>query len=297
MLVGILYGGQSGEHEISVISAQSVARSLMKSGHECTYVGINRSGQWLLMNQLVSPHDELPRGRVVVEPGSKQLFLIGKRGLEPLKVDLVFPILHGSFGEDGRVQGMLDCLGLPYVGAGTLGSAITNDKDITKRLLRAVGIPVAKYKVVRTPTDLNFFDALKSLGSPLWVKPANLGSSLGIRRVEDESSYEEAVTAACTMDHKVLVEEQLKGRELECSVLQDESGVLISKAGEIVVQGDHYFYDYDAKYNDPKGAQLIIPAKVETKVLERIQEIARLSFAALEGRHIMRIDMFSYPRR
>ena len=295
MLVAVLFGGQSGEHEISVLSAASVANALTAAGHECVYLSINREGQWLQMDRVVSPHDETPRGRVVVEPGSSQFLLVGEKGLTPIKVDVAFPVLHGTFGEDGRVQGALDCLAVPYVGAGTLGSAITNDKDITKRLLQGAGINVAKYQTLRKRTDLSFYQAMKRVGSPVWVKPANLGSSLGIRRVSDKPGYEKAVTAAFALDDKVIIEEQLEGRELECSVLEDESGITVSQAGEIIPQGRHYFYDYDAKYNDAKGAKLIIPAKLNEKEERRIQEVARACFHALEGRHIMRVDLFLNP--
>ena len=244
------------------------------------------------MDKVVSPHDETPRGRMVVEPGSGQFLLVGEKGLTPIKVDVVFPVLHGTFGEDGKVQGALDCLTVPYVGAGTLGSAITNDKDITKRLLQGAGINVVKYQALRKLTNLSFYQAMELVGSPIWVKPANLGSSLGIQRVTDKPSYEKAITAALALDDKVIIEGQLEGRELECSVLEDESGITVSQAGEIIPQGEHYFYDYDAKYNDAKGAKLVIPAKLNKKEEKKIQEVALACFHALEGRHIMRVDMF-----
>jgi len=292
LLVAVLFGGQSGEHEISVISAASVAKALETAGHKCIYLGINRNGQWLQMAEAVSPHDNMPQGRIVLEPGSRHFLLIEEQGLKLTNVDVVFPVLHGSFGEDGRVQGLLDCLAIPYVGADTLGSAITNDKDVTKRLLKGIGIQVAKHRVLRKTTDMSFYEAKDLVGTPLWVKPANLGSSLGMVLVSTKKDYEAAVQAAFALDHKIMIEEHIEGRELECSILQDRNGVLVSQSGEILVQGDHYFYDYDAKYNDPDGAKLIIPAKLTEEVTERIKEIALASFTALEGRHIMRVDMF-----
>ena len=225
MLVAVLFGGQSGEHEISVLSAASVSKALRAAGHECIYLAINREGQWLQMDGAVSPHAETPRGRVVIEPGSGQFLLVGEKGLMPIKADVVFPVLHGTFGEDGRVQGTLDCLAVSYVGAGTLGSAITNDKDITKRLLRGAGINVAKYLALRRPTDLTFYQAMELVGSPIWVKPANLGSSLGIQRVSDKPSYEKAVTAAFALDDKIIIEEQLEGREVPRPPLPDPGRV------------------------------------------------------------------------
>lgn len=247
------------------------------------------------MAKVVSPQDAAPQGRVVVEPGSRNFFLVEEKELRPLNVDVVFPVLHGTFGEDGRVQGLLDCLAIPYVGADTLGSAITNDKDVTKRLLKGIGIEVAKHQVLRKPTDIGFYQAVKLIGSPLWIKPANLGSSLGMALVSTKKDYEAAVQTAFALDHKVMIEEHIEGRELECSVLQDKTGIVVSQAGEIVVQGDHYFYDYDAKYNDPEGAKLVIPAKLPKEINEKIKEVALASFAALEGRHIMRVDMFLQP--
>lgn len=288
----VLFGGQSGEHEISCISAASVAKALETAGHQCIYLSINRNGQWLQMAEVVSPHNSPPLGRIMVEPGSRHFFLMEEQGLKPINVDLVFPVLHGSFGEDGRVQGLLECLAIPYVGADTLGSAITNDKDVTKRLLKGIGIEVAKYQVLRKPTDIGFYEAKDLVGTPLWIKPANLGSSLGMVLVSNKQDYEAAVEAAFALDHKVMIEEHIEGRELECSVLQDRNGVLVSQAGEIQVQGDHHFYDYDAKYNDPDGAKLIIPAKLTEEIMLKIKKVARDSFIALEGRHIMRVDMF-----
>ena len=326
--VALLFGGQSVEHNISVISAAAVADALQQVGYECIFICIDKQGCWHLMpsvaspdipsspnspNSLPSPSTDTPNtsaakgnvslGRISIVPGggtANGLQLDAKS----IPVDMVFPVLHGIYGEDGKIQGALDSCAIPYIGGGVTASAITNDKDITKRLLIQAGIDTARHITLRsdeypqTSVDKEqvypstYKRAVAELSTPFWVKPANLGSSLGIQRVATAEDFANAVQEAFKLDSKVILEEHIQGREMECSVLEDASGITVSLPGEIIVTGKHYFYDYDAKYNDPQGAKLEVPAKCSTEVVDKIKQIAIKTFKILECRNIMRLDIF-----
>ena len=204
-------------------------------------------------------------------------------------IDVVFPVLHGPFGEDGTVQGLLRLADVPFVGAGVLGSAVGMDKDVMKRLLRDAGIPVGKFITLRAGDKLSFKDAKKKLGSPLFVKPANLGSSVGVSKVRTETEFKKAVKEAFQFDTKVIVEEFIEGREIECSVLGNDDPIA-SVPGEIILHDD--FYSYDAKYIDENGASLEIPAKLDAKTRKLVQETAVRTFKALECEGMGRVDSF-----
>lgn len=309
MKVGVLFGGRSVEHNISVISATAVADALQKAGHECVYIGIGKKGDWNLMSEVISPdqvkskdglHNEHRLKRVHLFPGGG-----ANNGLQledrSIPLDVIFPVLHGTHGEDGKIQGALESCGIPYIGAGVKSSALTNDKDITKRLLNNAGIDTARHIALRDKnsettklkkTAQLYEQVVTELGVPFWVKPANLGSSLGIARVQKPQDFSYALKEAFSIDSKIILEEHIEAREMECSVLEDDNGLTVSSPGEIVLRGKHYFYDYDAKYNDPQGAKLKIPADLEDHVVKKIQSLARKIFALLECRNIMRMDMF-----
>jgi len=225
-------------------------------------------------------------------PGQQNNQLVASSGEKRLgSLDVVFPVLHGPFGEDGTVQGLLKLANIAYVGAGVLGSAIGMDKDVMKRLLRDAGIPVARFvaanKYSSKPID---FDAARDqLGLPLFVKPANLGSSVGIHKVTDRDEFERAVRDALNYDDKVLIEECINGREIECSVLGNDNPIA-SVPGEILPR--HEFYSYEAKYLDENGAVLEIPAKLSSETLERIRQLAIRTFTVLCCEGMARIDFF-----
>lgn len=307
--VAVLFGGRSVEHEISVISATSVAKALQDKGYECVFIGIDKTGQWYLMDEVVSPtKSSQANGIIRLCPGggsSKGLYDTKSQGYIPL--DVIFPVLHGSHGEDGRIQGALDSCSITYVGGGVVASVLTNDKDITKRLLHQADIAIADYVTFRKKGNNQdnlvslFQDKEKAkfeydkiatkLKLPFWVKPANLGSSLGINQVNNLDEFITAVTEAFSLDNKIIIEEHIGGREMECSVLEDMQGIQASLPGEIILKG-HTFYDYDAKYVEKDGATLIIPADVSDKVATKIKDLAIKVFRILENRHIMRLDMF-----
>ncbi len=291
--VGIVYGGQSAEHEISILSARNVLAALDRGRFEPVLIGIDKSGKWLSQDEqrlIDSARD--PR-QVRVEPG-----LPAPIEAAAPRVDIVFPVLHGTLGEDGAMQGLLEVAGIPYVGAGVLGSAIGMDKDVMKRLLRDARIPIADFRTVRRERFLAdpaaVCRALLPLGFPMFTKPANAGSSVGVRKVKQQSELEDAVRYALQFDSKAVVEMGIVGREIELAVLGGSPSI-VSIAGEIIVEHADGFYSYDAKYLDEKGARLEMPAKLVPAELQRAQELALRTFEVLECEGMARVDLFLAP--
>jgi D-alanine-D-alanine ligase len=269
--VGILCGGKSAEHEVSLQSAKNIVEAIDKEKYDIVIIGIDKKGQWHRHEASnFIRHEEDPK-RISLNTAEDHVALIpGKRGEELLSlsdfrsvgpVDVVFPVLHGPFGEDGTVQGLLRLLDIPFVGAGVLGSAVAMDKDITKRLLRDAGVPTAKFHVVHRCSGggIDFDRVRRHLGLPLFVKPANLGSSVAISKVNNREQFEHAIDEAFAYDNKILVEEYIDGREIECSVLGNDRPIA-SVPGEVIPH--HEFYSYEAKYIDENGALLEIPARL-----------------------------------
>ena len=300
--VGVVFGGRSAEHEVSLQSAKNVLEALDRAKYEPVLIGIDREGRWRLDEQtkalfesarpLPNLSADSPREVALVARGeqSRLLDLSGDRELG--RLDAVFPVLHGPYGEDGSVQGLCRLANLPCVGAGILGSAVGMDKDAMKRLLRDAGIPIARFVTVLKSRLAPSFDGLKaSLGAPLFVKPANLGSSVGISRAEDAAQYQRALNEAFEYDTKVVVEECIAGREIECAILGNDDPQA-SVPGEIVTGGGHAWYDYEAKYIDEKGAQLLIPAPLDPAVTEKVRSTALQAFTALCCDGMARVDMF-----
>jgi D-alanine-D-alanine ligase len=299
--VAVLFGGRSAEHEISLISAKNVVEAIDKKKYEVVLIGIDKKGKWYFNDdeKLLQKADR-PRAikfdresnalALVPSNKSKQwLRLSNRRPQKP--VDVVFPVLHGTFGEDGTVQGLLKMADIPFVGAGVLGSAVGMDKDVMKRLLRDTGIPIARFVTVHSSErkQLDFVAVARELGLPFFIKPANLGSSVGIHKVKDEREFAAAVEDAFRYDQKILIEEYIQGREIECSVLGNEDPIA-SVPGEIITR--HEFYSYEAKYLDEKGAALEIPARLSAPVAEEIQRTAVKTFKALCCEGMARVDFF-----
>lgn len=300
--VGIVFGGRSAEHEVSLQSARNVLEALDRDKYDPVLIGIDREGRWRLDEQtralfesarpLPNLAADSPREVALVARGehSRLLDLSGQRELG--KLDVVFPVLHGPYGEDGSVQGLCRLANMPCVGAGILGSAVGMDKDVMKRLLRDAGIPIARFVTLLRGKPAPDFDALASqLGTPLFVKPANLGSSVGISRAGNEKEYQAAVAAAFEYDTKIVVEEFILGREIECAVLGN-ADPRASVPGEIVTGGSHRFYDYDAKYLDEKGAELRIPAPLDEALAGTVRALAVRAFTVLCCEGMARVDMF-----
>ncbi len=299
--VAILFGGQSAEHEVSLQSAKNVAAAIDRQKYDAVLIGIDKKGRWYLNDEskflLQADNPKLiklaPAGEnLALVPGRQDAGLIAVGGDETIgPIDVVFPVLHGPFGEDGTVQGLLKLANVPFVGAGVLGSAVGMDKDVMKRLLRDAGIPIANFLVFkRSGADEIDFDAVKDcLGLPVFVKPANLGSSVGISKVKSESQFHEAVSLAFECDNKILVEEYIQGREIECSVLGNDNPI-VSVPGEIIPQ--HEFYSYEAKYIDENGAVFDIPARLSDKTTKKVQDYAIKTFRVICCEGMARVDFF-----
>src|SRR5262249_50759433 len=262
MRVALLFGGRSAEHDVSVLSAGNVVRALDPERYEVVPVAVTRDGAWLLCPLVGGKFpskipDEGPR--VTLLPGGGGRLIVAPADASPPQalapIDLIFPVLHGPFGEDGSVQGMAEIAGVPYVGSGVFASAAAMDKDAAKRLLREAGLPVARCRALTAADSPTFAELVSELGRPLFVKPARLGSSVGISKVDTADELEAALREAFRHDRKVLVEECVRGREVECGILEEADGALIASVpGEIIPTNRHLFYTYEAKYLDREGA-------------------------------------------
>jgi D-alanine-D-alanine ligase len=292
--VGILFGGKSAVHEVSLQSARNVYDALDREKYRPILIGIDKKGQWLLSDESRFLLDTDNPKKIRLNPSNDKIALAPEsRGVISSRdtvLDLVFPILHGPFGEDGTVQGLLKLAGLPFVGAGVLASAASMDKDVMKRLFRDAGLPICKFRAIRSHEKIPGFNELTSeLGCPVFIKPANMGSSVGVSKVNNEEEYLIAVKEAFRFDTKILLEEFVPGRELECSVLGNEEPAA-SVVGEI--KSTHEFYSYDAKYIDESGAVLEIPAKISEEISGRVRELAIKTFQAVECEGLGRVDFF-----
>jgi D-alanine-D-alanine ligase len=301
--VAVLFGGRSAEHEISCLSARSVIDALDPDVFEVVPIGITREGRWHALAGVPSLPEETGRLPEVTDDAGPLVELGGEGMAHQLvaadgrrqRIDVVFPVLHGTSGEDGAMQGLLEVAGVPYVGAGVLGSALGIDKAVQKVLFAAAGLRVVPWETVREPEwqeDPEGVTArVASLGYPLFAKPATLGSSIGISKVHEPGELPDAMQEAFRYARKAVVEHAVEGaREIECSVLGNDDPIS-SIPGEIVPAG-HEFYDYEAKYLDEHGAQLVIPAPLPDDVREQIQRAAVLAFQAIECSGMARVDFF-----
>jgi D-alanine-D-alanine ligase len=308
--VAVVYGGRSDEHAISCVSAGSILRHLNPQRFDAVPIGITQAGTWVLTDadpdRLAIEAGRLPQ--VNASSGAElalaadpqrhgELISLGRSLGEALaSVDVVFPVLHGPYGEDGTIQGLLELAGVPYVGAGVFASAAGMDKEFTKKLLAAEGLPIGDHAVLRPrQTSLAEHDKQR-LGLPVFVKPARAGSSIGVNRVSSWEELPAAIADARRHDPKVLVEKAIRGRELECGVLELPDGsVEASTVGEIRVEGvrgrEDGFYDFATKYLDD-GAELDVPAKVDDDVATRVRELAIQAFRAIDCQGLARVDFF-----
>jgi len=308
--VGLIYGGRSGEHEVSVLSANSVMAAIDKNKYEVIPIGITKEGRWL--------PGQGPEA--LVASGDLQVRWLGGSAESPLvaadngatlpmslentqghilaglreQVDVIFPVLHGPFGEDGTIQGLLELADIPYVGAGVLGSSVGMDKAVMKAVFQQQGLPVGKYRVYlrKELENLNFNRVVaeieEDLQYPCFVKPANLGSSVGISKAHDREELRKALQFAAEYDRKIVVEAMLHGREIECGVLGNDEP-MASVVGEIVPCAE--FYDYEAKYI-LDGSELIIPAKLPEDIVVKVQDLAVKAFKAVDCAGLARVDFF-----
>lgn len=298
--VAVLFGGRSGEHAVSCVSAAGVIANLDPARFEVTAIGITLQGRWLRVDPAAIPAAagrELPRLRdgqaamVRLDTQSAALTVSAPQGATELDVDVVFPLLHGPYGEDGTLQGLLELADLPYVGPGVFASAAAMDKEFTKRILASAGLPVVPSVVLRRGESEVSLEDRARLGLPVFVKPARAGSSLGVSRVERWEDLSAAIDEARRHDAKVLVEAAAQGREIECGVLEYPDGrVAASRTAEIHVSGGR-FYDFDAKYLDDVTT-FDIPAVLPDGVEDRIRAMAVEAFRSLDAAGLARVDFF-----
>jgi D-alanine-D-alanine ligase len=295
--IAVLYGGRSAEHDVSVMSATNVFAALDPAKYDVVPIFVTRSGAWILATVVEGRPTRPETGTTVaLLPGGRgRLVAVTDDGTAeaPAPIDALLPMLHGLGGEDGSVQGVAAVADVPLVGCGILGSATALDKEIAKRLLAAAGLPVARAAVIRPDRVPAFDDLAADLGLPLFLKPARQGSSVGVGKVADAAAYAVAVAEGFRYDGKLLAEEFVAGREIECAVLEAPDGSLfVSRPGEIATAASHAFYDYDAKYRDPDGAVVTVPADLAAPVEAAARALAADAFRALGCDGMARVDLF-----
>ena len=306
-VVGVVLGGMSAEHEVSWQSARNIIQAMDPERYRPIPILIDKEGDWLLLTRrevfsddlLAAPDPKpLPQGRrILLDRHKGSLFLARKEsGKRVHRLDVVFPALHGPYGEDGTLQGLCKMYQVPFVGPGVLASSVCMDKEVMKRLLGESGIAGPRFLtyVNRADRRPDLEQARRVLGLPLFVKPANLGSSVGVTKVDSVRGLGRALAHAWQFDDKAVVEEFVEGREIECSVLGNENPIA-SVPGEVIPKAQHVFYSYKAKYQDPKGADLRFPADLPKGVAEKVQDLAVRSFVALACEGMARVDFFVKP--
>lgn len=296
--VGVIFGGRSGEHEVSLRSAESIIRAMDRSKYVVVPIGITQAGRWLVSSDakamlpqtvMASSHQE--QVAIIGDPTRQGLMRLDAGHSEPL--DVVFPVLHGTYGEDGTIQGLLDMAGVPYVGCGVLASATGMDKVVMKQLFVQAGLTVTAYEwFLRSAWEANPAAIIKrisrTLGFPVFVKPANLGSSVGISKANNKAELRDAINDAARYDRRLIVERAVIGREIEVSILGNDQPTA-SLPGEIIT--GHEFYDYEDKYIDT-ASRTDVPARLPKKIIERIQRDAVSAFQAIDGAGLARVDFF-----
>lgn len=309
--IAVLCGGQSAEHEVSIESAKNVIQALDRNRYDVSVIFITPRGEWFLLdsndtilnNKTMQPLPEPILGKqLLFQFGhSIPIVIAANESLTPFRIDMVFSVLHGPHGEDGTLQGLLEMASIPYVGAGVLSSSVCMDKDVSKRLLQHAGIPVAKW-ITATHDNipaLEFEKVTAELGLPLFVKPANTGSSIGVSKVKNREDFDKALQLARQFDQKILIEEYIPGREIECAILgnhscgADTQNIHASLPGEIIPHAE--FYSYEAKYLDKDGATLQTPAELSPEIVEKVQTLARKTFNVLCCDGMARVDFFLTP--
>ncbi|MCK7611449.1 D-alanine--D-alanine ligase family protein [Roseibium sediminicola] len=295
--IGVLFGGLSAEHDVSVLSATNVMKALSPERYDAVPIYITKTGTWLLSRYDNGKLEQPSEGaNLCLLPGGQgRLIAMGSDGTatELPKLDILFPVLHGLPGEDGAVQGFAETARVPLAGCGIAGSANALDKDLAKRLLASAGIPTARAVTVLPGQVPAFEDLAKDLGRTVFLKPARQGSSVGVAKVKTPDDYQAALKDGFRHDTKLLAEEFIDGREFECAVLEDpDGGLFVSRCGEIVPAASHGFYTYDAKYVDGDGAALIVPADLPRQLEDGLRAMALKAFQALGCDGMARVDFF-----
>lgn len=290
-IVAILYGGRSVEHGVSIKSARNIYEYIDKEKFEPLAIGINTKGKWFLTKGVDKNIDQGQPLGLILDP-EKPGFILLASG-DRLKIDIIFPALHGTDGEDGSIQGLIKAIDLPMVGTGVLGSAISMNKIIAKRLFQEAGIPVTKFVAFHFDDQkkIKFEDIKKKLGLPFMVKSASLGSSVGVTKVSRKNEFRNAVDESFKYDQEILFEQFIEGREIECALLGNNPAEA-SNPGEIVINKKYEFYTFDAKYVDAEAVEIIVPAKLDKKSVKLIREVSVQAYRALHCEDFSRVDLF-----
>ena len=288
--VGLLFGGKSVEHEISIRSARNVFQQMDRSRFDPVLVGITKSGNWFLLDSMDQPIDSgIPLNLSLNDSSDTFSPVNGSEGTGIL--DIIFPVLHGTDGEDGSIQGMLQAVDLPFAGSGVLGSSVAMDKLMSKQLLVKEEIPTSKFQAVLPGSEIDYAQIVKQVGLPFMVKPISLGSSVGVSKVSNQEEFQKALAETLSYDQGFLAEEYISGRELECAIL----GNLEAKAsspGEIIISSKYEFYTYDAKYQDPDAVEIKVPAEIDAEVSEKIKALSLRAYKVLRCEDFARVDLF-----
>lgn len=293
----LVFGGRSSEHEVSINSAKNIFAAMDIQLWNPLLIGISKQGTWYQFSKdefsklsSIEDQNSLEKNRVVLFNHSLKTYLMSFHDNQKTVIDCAFPIVHGTNGEDGTLQGFFKTLQLPFVGCGVLGSALCMDKEYMKLVMTQSGISNSKFKVIHRSNILKHSDLIKELGSPFFIKPANAGSSVGVHKIKNESDYLNFIEDSLLYDHKVIAEEFIDGREIECSVKGSQNHAEAATPGELVVK--HEFYSYEAKYLDDNGAEIIIPANLSTEQTESIRNLAVKTYQALCCDGMARVDFF-----
>jgi len=301
LIIGLIFGGKSGEHEVSLVSARSIFAALDKKKYDVKLIGIDKVGKWHLGNPKNFWLNAGDTKKIRLNPKSTSVMIVDRNiqainsGKKLSEIDVFFPITHGTFGEDGCLQGFLELLGAAYVGSGVLGSAVGMDKDVMKRLFREAGIPIGKFRVLtKQNTFKDILSAVRYLKFPIFVKPANLGSSVGISKAKNEKELKRAMETAFQYDNKIVLEEAIVGREIECAVLGNihppASEPIASLPGEIKLNSE--FYSYEAKYLNDEDAVPTVNVAIPKNMIKKIQRLAIKVFKTLDCEGMGRVDFF-----
>jgi len=295
--VALIFGGRSAEHEVSINSAKNIAAAIDKNKYDLITIGISKSGSWYHTTALDKTSsltdDNLNENdfqSILFSIDKGQGHLVNTKTKEIINIDVVFPIIHGTYGEDGCIQGFLKMLKIPFTGCSVLSSATGMDKDVMKQIFTYSSIPNAPYLLIRPWNKISFKDLTGKLGLPFFIKPANAGSSVGVHKIKSESEFSDKLKDSFSYDTKVIAEKFIRGREIEISVLGLSSSPEVSEPGEI--RSNHEFYSYDAKYLDQNGAIVTIPAQLTETVKTQIKNLAKKTFTTLNCSGFARIDFF-----
>lgn len=289
--VAILYGGRSVEHGVSVNSARNIYEYIDKERFEPLTIGITKTGQWHLTNGVTKDIEQGKALGLILDAQHPGFMLLSSG--DRMKADIIFPVLHGTDGEDGSIQGLIRAMDIPMVGTGVLGSSISMNKIVAKKLLKAADLPVTRFLAYHYTEqgEISFNDVKKELGLPFMVKSASLGSSVGVSKVKNEADFDKAIAEAFRYDDSLLIEEFITGREIECAILGNNPPEA-SNPGEIVINKKYEFYTFDAKYVDPEAVRIDVPADLPKKPAEKIREVCVKAYQALHCEDFSRVDLF-----